>query len=152
MPAESNIKRFIGKIRQEIKSNKSAKTCTLIDKLNPIIRGWGYFYRHVTSGRIFYTLDHRIWEATWQWAKRRHPNKGKRWIKRKYFQREGNRNWIFREKSDKINLFLLAKLPFRLYVKIKADANPYDPDWKDYFESRSWKEKGVLGLRSAVLI
>ena len=26
---------------------------------------------------------------------RRHPNKGKRWIKDKYFRREGNRKWVF---------------------------------------------------------
>jgi RNA-directed DNA polymerase len=144
MPAESNIKRFIGKIRQEIKSNKSAKTQSLIYQLNPIIRGWGYFYRHVASGHIFNVLDHRIWEATWQWARRRHPNKGKRWIKQKYYQHEGNRNWVFREKDDKSSLFLLSKIPFRLHVKIKTDANPYDPDWKDYFKYRGWKKKGYL--------
>ena len=80
-PAEPNIKRFMENIRQIIKSNKRAKTDNLILQLNPVIRGWGNFYRHVVSGRIFSLLDHRIWEATWQWAKRRHPDKGRRWIK-----------------------------------------------------------------------
>ena len=147
MPAKSKIEQFIDKIRQAIKSNKTAKTCSLINQLNPIIRGWGYFYRHVVHSKIYMKLDHQIWESTWQWAKRRHPNKGRRWIKRKYFQKEGNRNWIFREKSDKTSLFLLSKIPFSIHVKIKAEANPYDPDWKDYFKSRSWKKKGRFNHR-----
>jgi RNA-directed DNA polymerase len=151
-PAKANTARFIEKIRQVIKSNKSAKTCDLIDQLNPIIRGWGYFYRHVASGRIFHSLDHKIWQATWQWANRRHPNKGKYWVRRKYYQREGNRNWVFREKNDKSSLFLLAKLTFNLYVKIKSDANPYDPNWKEYFKSRSLRQKGILDQRLVTMI
>jgi RNA-directed DNA polymerase len=140
-PAKANIKRFMENVRQILKSNKSAKTDNLILQLNPVIRGWGNFYRHVASSRIFSLLDHRIWEATWQWAKRRHPNKGRKWIKRKYYQREGNRNWAFREKNDRFSLSLLSKIHFNMHVKIKADANPYDPDWKDYFEARSFKSK-----------
>ena len=31
----------------------------------------------------------------WQWALRRHPNKGKRWVKKKYFKSQGTRNWVF---------------------------------------------------------
>ncbi len=142
MPAKSSIKRVMEKIRNIIKSNKTAKTCNLIYKLNPILRGWGYFYRHVVSSHIFCKLDHRIWEATWRWAKRRHPNKGKRWIKRKYYQREGNRNWAFRERNDNARLFLLSSIPIRRHVMIKADANPYDPYWKDYFKDRLRKKKG----------
>jgi RNA-directed DNA polymerase len=141
-PAESKVTGFIEKIRQIIKSNKSAKTQNLIHQLNPVIRGWGYFYRHVVSSQIFGKLDHRIWEATWQWAKRRHPNKGKHWIKQKYYQKEGNRNWIFREKDDKTSLFYLEKIHIVRHVKIKSNANPYDPDWEEYFESRSRKKKG----------
>jgi RNA-directed DNA polymerase len=141
-PAKSKVDGFIEKIRQIIKSNKNVKTRSLIYQLNPVIRGWGYFYRHVVSSQIFSELDHRIWETTWQWAKRRHPNKGKQWIKRKYYQHEGNRNWIFREKNDKMSLFLLSKIHIIRHVKIQSNANPYDPDWKEYFVSRSRKKKG----------
>jgi RNA-directed DNA polymerase len=31
----------------------------------------------------------------WRWAKRRHPNKGRRWIKEKYFHAIGTRMWVF---------------------------------------------------------
>jgi RNA-directed DNA polymerase len=151
-PAESNIKRFIGNIRQLIKSGNGITTNNLIYQLNPVIRGWGNFYRHVASGRTFSLLDHRIWEATWRWANRRHPNKGKRWIKRKYYQTEGNRNWVFREKDGKTSLFLLSRIHFNMHVKIKADANPYDPDWKNYFNIRSFKSKQQFYMRPEITV
>ncbi|MFH0974952.1 MAG: group II intron reverse transcriptase/maturase [Spirochaetota bacterium] len=151
-PAKSKVDGFIEKIRQIIKSNKSVKTRSLIYQLNPVIRGWGYFYRHVVSSQIFGELDHRIWETTWQWAKRRHPNKGKQWIKRKYYQHEGNRNWIFREKNDKMSLLLLSKIHIIRHVKIQSNANPYDPDWDEYFKSRSLRQKGIFDQRLATAI
>ncbi|EPB0513865.1 hypothetical protein ACRABS_004222 [Salmonella enterica subsp. enterica] len=36
-----------------------------------------------------------MWKALWRWAKRRHPQKGNKWIKQRYFHFVGKRNWIF---------------------------------------------------------
>jgi len=75
----------------------------------------------------------------WHWAKRRHPNKGLKWIKRKYFQFIKTRNWVFKEKKDELCIFLLSSIPIRRYIKIKSDANPYDVLWKTYFEQRMFR-------------
>ncbi|MBU1565009.1 MAG: hypothetical protein KJ630_05190 [Proteobacteria bacterium] len=80
---------------------------------------------------------HEIWEMTWQWAKRRHPKKMLKWIKFKYFQSIGTRRWVFREKDDPISLLKLSDIPIRRHIKIKANANPYDPEWYEYFIERS---------------
>ena len=74
-PAESNIARVKEKIGNILKSNPNGKTENLIMALNPIIRGWANYYRHVVSSEIFGKIDHAIWRATWKWCKRRHPNK-----------------------------------------------------------------------------
>jgi len=139
-PAQSGIVSVKGKIREVIKSNRTVKTEHLIKKLNPIIRGWGNYYRHAVSKRVFSYLDHVIWQRTWRWAKRRHPRKPGKWIKPKYFQKIGNRNWVFKEKDGKAELAQLSGIPIRRHVKIKAEANPYDPIWNDYFEKRSKRE------------
>jgi RNA-directed DNA polymerase len=118
-------------------ANKSAKTDNLIGMLNPVIRGWANFYRHVVSQNIFDKLDNAIWAMTWKWAKRRHPNKSLRWIKSKYFQRKGSRNWVFGEKKGKLELLAMSSIPIRRHIKIKSDANPYDSRWKEYFDKRS---------------
>lgn len=138
-PAKPKIKRFLQKVKHIIKANCSATTSLLIEKLNSVIRGWGYYYRFVISKKIFSYVDHRIWEMIWRWARRRHPNKGLKWIKSKYFQQEGYRNWVFKEKGERHALFLLSSIPIRRYIKIIAEANPYDVLWHEYFERRTFR-------------
>ncbi len=93
--------------------------------------------------KTFVKIDHAIFVALWQWAKRRHPNKGNRWIKDKYFLSEGTRNWVFcgeleghGGKNHRVRLLFPADTPIRRHHKIKGDANPYDPAWEIYFEER----------------
>ena len=138
-PAKSAIASVKEKIREIVRANATAKTENLIGQLNPVIRGWANHFRHVVSSKIFGSIDHAIWEKTWRWAKRRHPDKSLPWIKSKYFQREGNRKWVFREKGRKFALFKMADVPIRRHVKIRADANPYDPEWEEYFRERETK-------------
>jgi RNA-directed DNA polymerase len=136
-PASSSISKIKSKIRELIKVNKTIKTVNLIRLLNPILRGWGNNYRHVVSKATFGKIDHEIWKMTWQWAKRRHPKKMLKWIKSKYFQSIGSRSWVFREQDDPISLVKLSDIPIRRHIKIKANANPYDKEWQDYFIERS---------------
>lgn len=136
-PADSSISKIKSKIRVLIKMNQTIKTEVLIRQLNPVLRGWGNNYRHVVSKAIFGKIDHEIWKMTWQWAKRRHPKKMLKWIKSKYFQSIGTRRWVFREKDNPVSLFKLSDIPIRRHIKIKANANPYDQEWYDYFIKRS---------------
>ena len=142
-PSKGNIKKFLTKIREIIKGNKQATAGVLIAKLNPIIKGWVNYYRHVVSKKTFAAIDHAIFKAIWRWSLRRHGNKGKRWVKKKYFKSIGNRNWIFygtikgrKEEYQEITLFLCSKVPIKRHVKVRSKANPYDPDWESYFEER----------------
>jgi len=50
------------------------------------------------------------------------------------------------------HLFKAGYVPVKRYIKIKAEANPYDPEWDDYFEERVtrkwWSSKwGLSKLR-----
>jgi len=142
-PAKKNVQAFLGKVRDIIKSNKQATTGHLILCLNPVIRGWAHYHRHSASKRTFDKVDSAIFEALWRWAKRRHPTKPPGWVKRKYFCAMGNRHWVFHRdvvdaqgERKSYYLFKAAKMPIKRYTKLKADANPYDPHWEDYFEHR----------------
>ena len=53
-------------------------------KLNPIIRGWANYHRHVCSAKAFWNADRAIHYQLLRWAKRTHPNKPYRWLKHKY--------------------------------------------------------------------
>lgn len=136
-PAKSSVTGIKDKIKGIIAANKTAKTDNLIGILNPIIRGWANYYRHVVSQQTFDKIDNAIWEMTWKWAKRRHPNKPLKWIKTKYFQSIGSRSWVFGEKDGKLKLLSMSTFPIRRHIKIRSSANPFDPHWKGYFEKRS---------------
>ena len=72
----------------------------LILLLNPVIRGWAKYHRHVVSKKIFQDVDSAIFEMLWQWARKRHHNKPRRWIKDKYFHDYEERHWVFSRGSD----------------------------------------------------
>jgi len=144
-PSKANVKTFMGKVRSIIKGNKTVKQENLINLLNPMIRGWANFHRHIVAKEIFSNVDHEIWKTLWQWAKRRHPSKSKRWIKERYFHNIGSRNWVFavatgkESLNGKPNLLVLRKAadtPIRRHTQIKMEANPFDPKWEMYFEKR----------------
>ncbi|MFK7933836.1 MAG: group II intron maturase-specific domain-containing protein [Saprospiraceae bacterium] len=75
---------MLKKVREVIHKNRTAKTLQLIYQLNPIIRGWALYHRHIVSKRTFYYVDYQIYWMIWRWAKRRHPSKNTAWILRKY--------------------------------------------------------------------
>lgn len=145
-PSKSSIKKFLKDVRDTIKSNKSTTALGLINLLNPKIRGWMNYYRHVVSSRIFSTIDCRIFQAIWKWAKRRHPNKNTSWLKKKYFRSVMNYNWVFyapiskQGKKSFLDLIYARNFPITRHVKIIGKANPYDPKYVKYFMDRKKKK------------
>lgn len=137
-PAKKNRQRFLNRVRDLLKSQKDVPAGAVIVQLNPIIRGWTQYHQHSASKRTFAKVDHAIFQATWRWAKRRHPKKGQRWVKQKYFKRVGGRDWVFfgEHHAKEWRLFHASSLRIRRHTKIKAEANPYDPAWELYFEER----------------
>jgi RNA-directed DNA polymerase len=151
-PAPKNVKAFLQKVRTTIKTHKQVCAGELIELLNPMIRGWATYHRHQVSKQTFNKVDRAIYQALWRWARRRHPNKSKRWIREKYFQTRQDRNWVFAGEVLRPDgsiqqcwLFSAAHLPIKRHTKIRAEANPYDPQWETYFEER-------LGVKMATTL
>jgi RNA-directed DNA polymerase len=146
-PSKKNVKALLDKVRNAIKDNKAAKQIHLIRMLVPIIRGWANYHRSVVARETFERVDSEIWHSLWQWAKRRHPKKSPVWIKEKYFKTTGHRHWVFAtEDSEKlyldgkppvISLLCASDTPIKRHIKIRGEANPFDPQFETYFEERS---------------
>jgi len=143
MPSKKNIHTFLEGIRKVIRENKQATAGNLIAQLNPKIRGWANYHRHVVSKEIYAKVDHAIFCALWQWAKRRHSKKPIKWIRKKYFHSVGGQHWVFRGEIlgrdgalQPIRLFKAKSVPIERHTKIQSEANPYDPEWETYFEKR----------------
>lgn len=154
-PARKNLTAVLRKVGRIIKNATGMTQGDLIAQLNPVIRGWANYHRNQVSKEAFCKVDHYIWARLWHWACRRHPSKPRRWVKDKYFPREGSRNWVFKAvmTSDTGNplvarLFAAADVPISRHVKIRATANPFDLAWDSYFAARRRSPTG-LTLRSS---
>ncbi|WP_207819384.1 group II intron maturase-specific domain-containing protein [Parashewanella curva] len=138
-PARKNVQTFLRNIRDVLKRYKTVPARVIIGKLNPMIRGWTNYHRWVCSSETFRYVDYRIWKMLWQWCKRIHNNRRKRWIKMKYFKTVGARNWVFcapkeGEAEDYYRLYYAVRVKIEKHVKIRATANCYLPEDEQYFE------------------
>ena len=116
------------------------------------------YHRYAVSKRIFHAVDDRIFRKLMRWCHRRHPEKSGKWIKERYFQREGHRDWVFtgtiRDSTGStrpIRLMPAAGVKVLRWKKIRSAANPYDPGWELYLEERSvWKLTHTLAGRGRI--
>ena len=144
-PSKKSVASVLAQARTIIKKHRTARQHDLILKLNPLLRGWVNYHRHVIAKKTFVFVDHVIWMMLWQWAKRRHPGKSRYWIKDKYFKVEKTRKWVFASDDSgtpangmpkRTRLVRASDTPIRRHIKIRMDANPFDPAWDSYFEAR----------------
>ena len=140
-PAKEGLKALVQKTRECIKGRLGQKGETLIKALNPIIRGWANYHRHVCSAEAFWTAERIIRYQLLRWARRTHPKKSYGWLKRKYFSAGGNFGFATRTRaatgeSTVLQLYSIARTVLDWHIKVRGEANPYDPVYTAYFEQR----------------
>jgi len=145
-PTRANVKDLIRRTRGLIRRHFGTKTEHLLHQLNRILRGWAHQFRHLVASRTFQYLDHCIFGQLWKWARRRHNNKGRRWVKTRYFSRVGNDRWLLNAKQTRsggrqqtIVQFRMSSLPIRRHIKVRAEARYHDARYAEYFKER-WRK------------
>ncbi|WP_168464545.1 group II intron reverse transcriptase/maturase [Wolbachia endosymbiont of Ctenocephalides felis wCfeT] len=144
-PSVKSISRLLKSVRCLVRKSGAQTQEKVIEVLSPHIRGWAYYHRGICARKAYEKVDHEIFKALWQWSKRRHPNKGKRWIKRKYFKVIETRKWCFaaltkdKDTNKWKELFQATSVSIRRHKKVRAVANPYDKEWYAYFKERQSK-------------
>ncbi len=145
-PAKESIKSFLENVRKTIRNHLGSNAEVLIGRLNPKIRGWANYHRHVVSGKTFSYVDTCIYHSLWRWMKRRHRNKNRSWMVKKYWM-NGSKPWTFstkvKDKNGKPRLYELVKaasINIVRRVKIRGEANPFDPEYNAYFRRRKFNK------------
>ena len=155
-PAEEGIQALIQKVGTLIRKYVSAPMVILIKKLNQVLRGWANYHRHVVSSEAFSRIDTYVFEELWRMLRKRHPRKSKTWLFREYWNNT-ERKHIFAVKSttrkgvEKVyQVIRICSIGIRRHIKIKAAANPYDPEFAKYFWTRrNVKESKLLPALSS---
>jgi len=141
-PAKSKVQNLRQTIKQRIQSALGQTQETLLRKLNPLLRGWANYYRNGAAKRTFSQLDFYIHYRLRRWATRRHPKKSQAWKQRKYFS-AADQPWVFsarvhtkKGESRVLKLYRMASTKIERHIKVQGAANPYDPNYTEYFDQR----------------
>jgi RNA-directed DNA polymerase len=141
-PSKKSIANLKQKLKATIKAHRH-RVDDLIRIINSTLRGWCNYHRFIVSSEIFGKIDHYVFQLLWKWALRQHPNKGRRWVKKKYFQYSEGRKWVFTVNSKEKQvekLYRATSTSIRRHVLIRGEANPYDEQWWPYFEKRAQRK------------
>ena len=142
---------LVRKVGTLIRKHVSAPMPVLIKELNETLRCWGNNLRHVVASEAFGRIDTYVFEQLWRMVRRRHQNKSKGWLIKRYWSATGRKHrFAVRSKtaSGRKTVYEVIKLHaigIRRYIKIKADANPYFQEFAKYFwRRRNNKERHAL--------
>jgi RNA-directed DNA polymerase len=75
-PKEKSIRRFMDQVRQRTARIIPLNTTELIAELNPLLRGWGEYYKRAQVRKLFQRLDGWIRRRIWSHRYRRWRNPG----------------------------------------------------------------------------
>jgi RNA-directed DNA polymerase len=142
-PQKTKLLSKLREIKAWLNTHPNARPEAVIQVLNPILRGWGNYYKHGVSKVAFAMFDHHMVRLLLRWAQRRHPNKGTRWVTSRYFGQRGGDRWVFKAHGPNRHgqhvthyLFRLATIPIVRHVKVKGTASPDDPALTTYWTTR----------------
>jgi RNA-directed DNA polymerase len=138
-PSKAALRRIRERLRAEMRALRGANAEAVLQRLNPIIRGWSAYYRHVVSSKAFHALDSYLWRLTYKWAKYRHSNKSKRWVTSRYygmFNTSRQDRWVFGDRDSGAYLLKFGWTKIVRHQMVRSDASPDDPAMADYWADR----------------
>ncbi|WP_091875863.1 group II intron reverse transcriptase/maturase [Massilia yuzhufengensis] len=136
-PSKKNTKAFYEKLRKVIGDNLAATQESLIHLLNPMLRGWAQYHSPVVAKKAFTKMESRLHWRLLRWAMRRHPNKNRDWIRKRYWRPVADKANVFTAdvitkdgKKGARELYSLPDTAIERHKKIKGEFHPYDPQWE----------------------
>ena len=147
-PSKAAVTRFQRRLTAEVRVLRGANAEAVIRRLNPIIRGWTAYYRSVVSKAVFATVDEHLWQLTWRWALRTHPNKPKRWVAARYFGKFNparQDRWVFGDRDSGHYLRRCVWTKIVRHRLVGGTSSLDDPALAQYWADRRKRRNGMLG-------
>ena len=150
-PSKKNVKEFLAKIKSIVRKNQAIRQDKLIGLLNPVITGWGNYYKGCVAAKTFKNADAQIFYKLWAWALRRHRHKGKKWVYNRYFlSKESFYTFLeqglclFNEETN----YRSSLSPFGIKMADRVSGIPIHLDISDYPMKKGWisnRNRVVIG-------
>ena len=141
-PSRKNAKAFYDKVAGIIKTHLMAKQAELIDKLNPVLRGWAQYHHPVVAKEMFSKLDSLHSLAASALGAATASEEESDMVFPEVLATHGRPLRIccatVRKAIDgtwqTVRLYQLADTAITRHQKVKGDYNPFDPRWEQYGE------------------
>jgi RNA-directed DNA polymerase len=83
-PQDGKTGELLEKVRGVLAKYRGIPFHALLAKLNAVIRGWAYAYRHVVAKERLSYVDNRIYPLVKKWLQKEHRSKTWAWIRKRY--------------------------------------------------------------------
>src|SRR5260221_900268 len=147
-PSKEAEKCHIAELGEIIRKNRNAPQERLIRELNRVIHGWTNYHKTVVAAETFHRCRKHLYQQLHDGGRRRHPNKGKRWIANKYWHVEDGKGWVFKE--DTSTLWRHDLTHIQRHTKVIGTASPYNGDLL-YWSQRLCKHPMLNNIKGKLL-
>jgi RNA-directed DNA polymerase len=143
-PSRDAVKKIRRRITDELRALRGASPLEVIGTLNPVIRGQANYFRPGASKKAYQRLDNHLWQHLYKWARRRHPNKSRRWVTARYFgsfHPQRRNRWVYGDRETGAYLHQYAWTKIVRHVPVPGRYSPDDPALAHYWADRRRKRK-----------
>jgi len=153
-PSKESVKKLKRKMSEELRQLHGSNVDAVIGKLNPMITGAANYWKPMNAKKTFSEIDNHIWNITYRFLKRLHPNKGwRKWTSKRYYKpdRTGQSKdkWILTSPVTGNQLKKMSWTEIRRHELVAYKNSPYDKELKEYYQNREQKtfERNTIGSR-----
>ena len=107
-PSKAALQAVKAKVRALTQGNTDQSLSNLLQRLNPVLRGWANYFRHGVSARTFDYLNAFSWRRVVNWLRHKHPRASWSWLRRHHLPR-------WRPTDGEVSLFNPATTPITRY-------------------------------------
>lgn len=143
-PSNDTLQKARNDFKELFAKHNGQSVKTLIANLNPVITGKANQWKHVSSKKIFNSMDNFLWGKTVKFLKRLHPTKSWKWITKSYFKPDKNgiskSKWLLTSQVENYQMRKMTWIPIVRHQKIIGHYSPFDKRLKEYFLERDIKQ------------
>ena len=83
-PSKTSLAEVKAKVRVLTQGNTNQTLANLLQRVNPVLRGWANYFRHGVSARTFDYLNSWSWWRVVNWLRHKHRRANWKWLRRHY--------------------------------------------------------------------